>query len=257
MMLECELAMLDDPIEDVLLQSRLHKVMVTFHAPANWPTARVCLAGLCLASLAALPWLWLSDREAALIVLALQLLFLVGDAAVLIALPRRNISFGPWTSLIFSLTVPRVLATAVLSLAGRWWGVGVGTAVVALAQVAGTAAFAWGSLIEPFRLSLTKYRLYSDRLPDNAPPIRILHISDLHVERLTRREEAVLRLAAEAAADLILITGDYVNLSYNQDPNHPGTGAPASQPLERASWRLRYAGQPARRFTRDGFAHFR
>jgi hypothetical protein len=44
-----------------------------------------------------------------------------------------------------------------------------------------------------------------------------LHISDLHVERLTRREARLLALVQEAAPDLILITGDYLNLSYTRD----------------------------------------
>ncbi|MCP5097484.1 MAG: hypothetical protein GY943_18215, partial [Chloroflexi bacterium] len=50
------------------------------------------------------------------------------------------------------------------------------------------------------------------------PPIRILHITDLHIERWTKREDDVLRIVAEANADMIVITGDYVNLSYNRDP---------------------------------------
>ena len=48
-------------------------------------------------------------------------------------------------------------------------------------------------------------------------PIRILHISDLHIERLTRREDRLLKLIAEAQPELILITGDYLNLSYVRD----------------------------------------
>jgi predicted MPP superfamily phosphohydrolase len=45
-----------------------------------------------------------------------------------------------------------------------------------------------------------------------------LHISDLHVERLTAREEQVVELAQKVKPDLILITGDYLNISYNRDP---------------------------------------
>jgi predicted MPP superfamily phosphohydrolase len=55
-------------------------------------------------------------------------------------------------------------------------------------------------------------------LAANAMPIRILHISDLHIERLTRREDKLLTLVEQAQADLILITGDYLNLSYVRDP---------------------------------------
>jgi len=39
----------------------------------------------------------------------------------------------------------------------------------------------------------------------------------LHVERFARREEQLLRMVREMAPDLILLTGDYVNLSYVDD----------------------------------------
>jgi predicted MPP superfamily phosphohydrolase len=85
-------------------------------------------------------------------------------------------------------------------------------------QTAGTIALIWGAVIEPFRLSLSEITIATDRLLKGTPPIRILHITDLHIERLTKRETAVLRLVEKAKPDIIVISGDYVNLSYNRDP---------------------------------------
>jgi predicted MPP superfamily phosphohydrolase len=45
----------------------------------------------------------------------------------------------------------------------------------------------------------------------------LLHISDLHVERFGQREERLLQIVQEIAPDIIVLTGDYVNLSYVDD----------------------------------------
>jgi uncharacterized membrane protein YphA (DoxX/SURF4 family) len=49
-------------------------------------------------------------------------------------------------------------------------------------------------------------------------PLRVLHLGDIHVERLTGRETQVLRLVNDLAPDLILFSGDILNLSYTHDP---------------------------------------
>lgn len=47
---------------------------------------------------------------------------------------------------------------------------------------------------------------------------RLLHITDIHLEQLGRREAQLLDHVREAKPDAILITGDYLNLSYQRDP---------------------------------------
>jgi predicted MPP superfamily phosphohydrolase len=89
--------------------------------------------------------------------------------------------------------------------------------LVLAVQLLGTAVLVWGAMIEPTRLTMTRLRLTTDRLMPGTPPIRILHITDLHVERLTQRESDILRFMEQAQPDLIVVTGDFVNLSYNQD----------------------------------------
>ena len=49
-------------------------------------------------------------------------------------------------------------------------------------------------------------------------PLRILQISDLHVERITQRDRDVLAQAKNLQPDIIVLTGDYVNSFYANDP---------------------------------------
>jgi hypothetical protein len=73
-------------------------------------------------------------------------------------------------------------------------------------------------LHEPFALGTTHLTIPSSGLPADARPIRLLHLSDLHVERLTPRERHLLELIPQLQPDLIVITGDFLNLSYVDDP---------------------------------------
>lgn len=198
--------------------SLLHRVMVLFQQPAGWPTWVLLLLALLLAGLVSLGWsipaaVWPWATAAGL----LLFLFIVADMLFLWSLPRWNRSFGPWQAQAVVLAIPRTFAALVLLLSIPWLGAGWGMAVLLAVQILGSVLLYWGAVVEPFRLSLTRLELTLPGLPAGTPPLRLLHISDLHVERLTRREERVLALAEEARPDLILITGDYVNLSYNED----------------------------------------
>jgi predicted MPP superfamily phosphohydrolase len=73
-----------------------------------------------------------------------------------------------------------------------------------------------GLYVEPFRLTLTRQPVPAPQLLPGRP-LRILQISDLHLERITRREREVLKLTRELQPDLIVLTGDYVNLDYLND----------------------------------------
>lgn len=209
---------LTDPPHDVLTEGWLHKLMLVFHAPARWPAWAMTVLGVIFVLLAALPWKYFWGAPVAWAATGIQALFLADDAAVLISLPRKRVSYGPWQAQFAVLAVPRTLATASASLISWQFGWEWGMAIALLLQLIGSAAFFWGAVIEPFRLGLSELYLFADQLPPGTEPIRVLHISDLHVERLTQREEAVLRLVDEVQPDIILLTGDYVNLSYNQDP---------------------------------------
>lgn len=223
---------IDEPISDVLTEGWLHKVMVLFHQATKVPG---WVTGLCLLLLAALAgWLWRQigiDSSTGWLLAGGQALFMAFDAALLMSLPRRGLSFGPWEAQVLPLGLARLLGTLVAVAVGAL-NLGLGIALFVTGQLVAAAALYWGTAVEPFRLSLSEIVMFSGRMPLDTEPIRLLHISDLHIERLTEREEAVVALAQEVAPDLIVITGDYVNLSYNRDPE---TARQVGQLLSRLS----------------------
>ncbi|HEU4395252.1 MAG TPA: metallophosphoesterase, partial [Planctomycetota bacterium] len=75
----------------------------------------------------------------------------------------------------------------------------------------GVLCIAWGVLIEPHRLEVTRLQLESAKLPPGARAIRILQISDLHCDASPGLEEDLPALVAAEKPDLILFTGDAVN----------------------------------------------
>ncbi len=204
---------------DILREGWLHKAMVLLSVPDRWPAWGA--AGLVAVAqlLVALVW-WLVLGNLAVVgwATAVFLLALLLDTLLLYHLPRRRLSFGPWKSQSVVLALPRLVAALLLAGLGYVAGPWAALALLVLVQFGASLLAVWGFVIEPFRLGLTELTIATDRLPPTAAPIRMLHISDLHVERLTKRETAVLHLAQQCQPDLIVITGDYVNLSYNTDP---------------------------------------
>ena len=207
------------PKDDVITQSRFHFLLVALHAPARWPVWLVALtAGGLAAAVAALWWLLARDTMLAVAVAGVLLAFFLADAALLRELPRRRVSFGHWPGQIAALALPRAGVALGLGLVGPWLGWTAALLLAVSAQFVGTAALYRAALVEPRRLGLSHLAVTTDRLPPGAPPIRILHIGDIHLERLSIREARLLELVDEAKPDLILLTGDYVNLSNNLDP---------------------------------------
>lgn len=206
--------------DDVLTKSAFHSILVALYAPASWPRGLLALVAASLALLTGLLW-WLGSADTALggSVAAILLAFFVSDAAILRMLPRRRISFGPWRGQFLALALPRTAVSLLAILPGPLLGWTTALLLVVVAQFAGTAALLRGAMVEPRRLGLTRLHVKSDRLPPGTPPIRILHIGDLHLERPGQREDRLLELVREAKPDLILLTGDYVNTSFNQDAN--------------------------------------
>jgi predicted MPP superfamily phosphohydrolase len=139
-------------------------------------------------------------------------LFVLGDGLMLALLRRGRRSFGPiqlpWLGLIGLRLVPALIGAAIsgaTALAGA-----------ALIQIALSAVATYACWVEPLQLGLTSLTLRSPRL-NGGPPLRLLQISDLHVEYITAREQALLRLVEQCAPDLIVLTGDYLNISYTHD----------------------------------------
>ncbi|MFI5932425.1 metallophosphoesterase [Actinoplanes sp. NPDC051494] len=79
------------------------------------------------------------------------------------------------------------------------------TAAAALAA-AGAATFAYASLVE--RNLFTLRRLDVPLLEPDAEPLRILHITDLHMMPDQRRKQAWVAALAGTDPDLVVVTGD-------------------------------------------------
>lgn len=206
------------PKQGVLEERLFHKIFLATHIPAAWGPWKLA-AGLLAAAL--LVWLiWWPVSAFNWLAAAIYLLFALLDWLLLWRLPRAGRSFGPVGPQLYVKTAPRLGVAALAAVIA--WAVGqpaAGFVVMIALQLAGTAIYLWGMWYEPFALSTTYQSVQSPRLPPDSPPLKLLHLSDLHIERLTRRESQILvALVAQANADIIVITGDYVNLSYVNDP---------------------------------------
>jgi len=140
----------------------------------------------------------------------------LADWLLLEALPRLGISYGTVQPTHLVLLVLRWLLAALGTAAsGRWPWVAV-PAWALQALLWGLAVYTLA--IEPSRLGVTELTLVDGQAAPGARPLSILQIGDLHIERLTRREWRILQAVDRLQPDLILLTGDYLNLSYIHDP---------------------------------------
>jgi hypothetical protein len=132
-------------------------------------------------------------------------LFMLTDWALLEALPWARKSFGPAKPTTLLLAVLR-LPFALLPYPWAF-----------IAQAAGTALTVYSFWIEPHRLTVTHQTLVSPKLNPDAPPVRLLHLGDLHIERITQRERDLNQLIRSLRPDVIVFSGDFLNLSYLHD----------------------------------------
>ena len=132
-------------------------------------------------------------------------LFSLIDWALLRTLPVAGRSFGPAkppAAILALLRLPPALLPLPFALA---------------AELAGTLFVFYGFWIEPLRLGVTHQVLRTPKLRAGQP-LRLLHLGDLHAEiGLTKREEKLMELVRELAPDVILFSGDLINLSYLND----------------------------------------
>ncbi len=136
---------------------------------------------------------------------AVLLGFFLADWALIAALPASKKSFGP--------AKPPAFLMAVLRLPFGY----LPTPWFLLFQGAGTLLALYAYWVEPHHIHLSRQILRSPKLPPG-PPLKILHLADLHLERITKREEELQRLIGDLQPDLILFSGDFLNLSFTLDP---------------------------------------
>lgn len=194
-----------------------HTLLLWTEAPARWAVWQVVGIGVALGISAAAVWAAaVNDLRLAGLVAGILLALALSDWLLLASLPRLELSFGPvhppWLSLTFLRWLLSV-GTAVFSL--RWAPAALLT-LVGL-QVSLSVLAAYGLLVEPFRLAVTRLEIPTAKLANPKPPVRILQLSDLHIERLSRRERKLLGLVTDLSPDIIVLTGDFLSTTYNRD----------------------------------------
>ena len=187
----------------------LHRILVASAELAGLPPAFA--AGLMVVNSALIGLVWdarLPGVPAVLagaMVLAASLL----NWGLLAALPRAGRSFGPPVPPALALCA--LLALGSLALALLWPAL----PVLALWLAAVTLIAAYATWIAPFRLRVTQEALTVRGLTG---PLRLVHIGDLHIERITARERRLNDLLRELKPDVIAFSGDFVNITYRDDP---------------------------------------
>ena len=199
-------------------ENPFHTLLLLTEKPGEWAAWKVVPAPLVSAVLSGLVWAWMMGEAGWGWVVALGLLlFAAADWGLLALLPRLGVSFGAAQLPFMALSALRWILTMIAAVLAVWWPM---PALVALAvvQLLVWGAAAYGTLVEPFRVHVTHLELSSTNLSNPISRLRIVQVSDLHVERLTRRERDLPALVAGLAPDLIVLTGDFLSTSYNKDP---------------------------------------
>jgi len=196
----------------------LHRTLISLQKLASWRWWQVSGVLLLLALSAGLAGAGVTaDARLGFGVGAGFLVFMLLDGVLLAALPRLRLSFGPVQPPLLVLAALRWLVCLILGplllLSPAPWPL----SVLTVLQVVLTALVIYGCVVEPSRLTLTRLEVRHTKLAGMSRPVRILHLTDLHMERPTTRDRRVLELAADLSPDLILLTGDYLNLSYADD----------------------------------------
>ncbi len=201
-------------------RTRMHRLFVLLSALDRVPFVFAAVPGILYAIALGLAVGALFPGTSAAAPALIFLAFVAADAILLVLLPRLGLSFGPlnsvWNELALARWVVGLGCVGVIRLVDP---AGFGSALMAFTLVQGllTACVIYACYVEPFALEVTRLDVPLPGLPPGAR-LRIVQLSDVHLERLTRREERALSLVRDLEPDYVFLTGDYLNLSYVEDP---------------------------------------
>lgn len=131
-------------------------------------------------------------------------LFFLIDFFILSLLPKLRISFGP--------PQPQSFLLALLRIPFNWLPIPFNW----ILQITGTLLVIIGFVLEPSRITITKKELAANFTTHQKT--KFIHLGDIHLEEIGKREEKLLSKLKESKPDFILFTGDFLNLSYRSDP---------------------------------------
>lgn len=96
----------------------------------------------------------------------------------------------------------------------------------------GVACYAYGALLEPRLLHLTRRDIHLPQISPGLDGLRILQLSDLHTTRWSHLETRALRIMESCEYDLLVLAGDFANSASGIEPllrlvraAHPKIGA--------------------------------
>lgn len=199
-------------------ENPFHTLLLLTEKPGEWPAWKVVPIPLALAVVSGLVWARTGGEAAWGWAVGLGLLFFAAaDWGLLALLPRLGVSFGAYQLPVVALSLLRWAVAMLAALLAVWWP-WPAVAALGLAQLLVWGMAVYGTLVEPFRVQVTQLEIPGAKLPNPGTRLRIVQISDLHVERLTRRDRDLPALVAGLDPDLIVLTGDFLSTSYNEDP---------------------------------------
>jgi predicted MPP superfamily phosphohydrolase len=191
----------------------LHLILAATDQLGRVPVSLVAPLLVGIATMACSPWpppsIWPTT---------LAITSVLGDIVTLGLLPIRGRSFGRPQASLVALCLIRAVIMLALGYGTRG-ALGlqpmpshITLAVAGLAQVTVSGIVVYSTWIEPFRVGISRMSLVSQRL-SAAQSIRLLHLTDFHIERITLRERRLLDIVRQAHPDIVVLTGDYLNLS--------------------------------------------
>lgn len=203
---------LNQPSSQPLEESRLHRALVLSNQLQTLPPTLVALSFAGNSILVFVFWLGSSNSTTALLAALGILVASFVNWWLLRRLPAQGRSFGPDQPSALALGAALALVADLFGLLGA----SVGLALLVVTLISALAVYA--TWVEPFRLTLTRQKLAAPNWKPDGAPLRLLHLSDLHIERISPREQRLNALIESLAPDVIAFTGDFVNLSYSSDP---------------------------------------
>lgn len=120
-----------------------------------------------------------------------------------------GISFGKVIPSVVLLSTFRFLLALIMVL------LSMPDVLVVTVQILLLLASLYGHYIEPFRVQVNHLSIETGKC--NSQSLKIVQLSDIHIERLTHREHKVIELIKDINPDIIVLTGDYLNISYLDD----------------------------------------